>query len=94
MGSILGGRGGITQKEEIQNDTGARLTLSNRDEHYPHSRLRLIIVHADESGHQSEFRRRETVAPQGDLMEDLLRNFGGFWGNFQKFPPKFSEVAF
>mmetsp|Transcript_17705 Transcript_17705/g.41140 ORF Transcript_17705/g.41140 Transcript_17705/m.41140 type:complete len:1104 (+) Transcript_17705:67-3378(+) len=51
VGGLLGGArgGGPTQKEEIQNETGAKLTLSNRDEHYPHSRLRLIIVHADET---------------------------------------------
>lgn len=49
VGGLLGSRGGAgILKEEIQNDTGARLTLSSRDDHYPKSRLRIIVVHAEE----------------------------------------------
>mmetsp|Transcript_128613 Transcript_128613/g.222901 ORF Transcript_128613/g.222901 Transcript_128613/m.222901 type:complete len:1237 (-) Transcript_128613:64-3774(-) len=47
VGWMLGKRNNTTQKEEIQSATGARLTFSNREEYYPNSRLRIIIVHAD-----------------------------------------------
>mmetsp|Transcript_43637 Transcript_43637/g.100660 ORF Transcript_43637/g.100660 Transcript_43637/m.100660 type:complete len:1118 (-) Transcript_43637:116-3469(-) len=55
VGSILGGGkgggkgGGRTEKEKIQAEIGVKLTLSNRDEHYPDTRLRLIIIHGEES---------------------------------------------
>eukprot|EP00927_Polykrikos_kofoidii_P037173 TRINITY_DN31345_c0_g1_i4.p1 TRINITY_DN31345_c0_g1~~TRINITY_DN31345_c0_g1_i4.p1 ORF type:complete len:1202 (+),score=221.23 TRINITY_DN31345_c0_g1_i4:68-3673(+) len=48
VGSLLGQRNGSTPKEDIQSSCNVRLTLSNRDEHFPGTRLRVVIVHADE----------------------------------------------
>eukprot|EP00913_Durusdinium_trenchii_P021667 g20359.t1 len=44
--SILGSKG--STKDRIQDECHCRLVMSNRDDFYPHTRLRLVVIHADE----------------------------------------------
>lgn len=46
VSSIMGPRGAI--KDHIQEETGCKLVISNRDEHYPGTRLRILVIYGDE----------------------------------------------
>ena len=44
--SIIGTKG--STKDRIQEECGCRLVMSNRDEFYPQTRLRLVVIHGDD----------------------------------------------
>lgn len=46
VSSLLGSRGAT--KDQIQQETGCRIVVSNRDEYWPGTRLRILVLHGDE----------------------------------------------
>lgn len=45
VSSVIGPRG--TTKEELQAETGCKLIVSNRDDFYPGTRLRMLVIYCD-----------------------------------------------
>jgi len=47
VSSVMGSRGAT--KDAIQAETGSRLVVSNRDEYFPSTRFRVLVVYSDEA---------------------------------------------
>jgi len=62
VSSVIGPRG--TTKDELQAETGCKIVVSNREEFYPGTRLRMLIIYGD--------------SPQGliQVLERIVHNVG------------------
>eukprot|EP00429_Kryptoperidinium_foliaceum_P102937 CAMPEP_0176254354 /NCGR_PEP_ID=MMETSP0121_2-20121125/36489_1 /TAXON_ID=160619 /ORGANISM="Kryptoperidinium foliaceum, Strain CCMP 1326" /LENGTH=193 /DNA_ID=CAMNT_0017594161 /DNA_START=44 /DNA_END=621 /DNA_ORIENTATION=+ len=86
VSSIMGARGAT--KDAIQAETGTKLVVSNRDEHFPGTRFRVLVIYSDEAtgvlgaldrivNHIAECAESEKVKPPPSFVDTKEGEFLG-----------------